>query len=49
MINSVEVNPFINGGLYVAATMYKSGDYQPYLYKTTNYGETWTKITNGIG
>lgn len=48
MINSVEVNPFVNGGLYVAATMYKSGDYSPYLYKTTNYGETWKKITNGI-
>ncbi len=48
MINSVEVNPFVNGGLYVAATMYKSGDYAPYLYKTNNYGETWQKITNGI-
>ena len=24
------------------------GDYTPYLYKTTDYGETWKTITNGI-
>lgn len=48
MINSVEVSPFEPGGLYVAGTRYKLGDYQPYLYKTSDYGQTWTKITNGI-
>ena len=48
MINSIDADPFVKGGAYVAATMYKSGDYQPYLYKTKDYGKTWTKITNGI-
>lgn len=48
MINSLEADPFNKGGLYVAGTRYKEGDYQPYLYKTTNYGKTWTKITDGI-
>jgi photosystem II stability/assembly factor-like uncharacterized protein len=48
MINSIEADPFNKGGVYVAGTRYKLGDYQPYLYKTSNYGETWTKITNGI-
>ena len=47
-INSIEANPFIAGGLYVAATMYKSDDFAPYLYKTTDYGKTWKKITDGI-
>jgi hypothetical protein len=28
--------------------MYKWDDYKPYLYKTTDYGKTWKKITNGI-
>ena len=28
--------------------MYKLDDFRPYLYKTTDYGKTWTKITNGI-
>ncbi|MFK7735947.1 MAG: WD40/YVTN/BNR-like repeat-containing protein [Pirellulaceae bacterium] len=47
-INSIEAHPTEPGGLYVAATRYKSDDFKPYLYKTTDYGETWTKITDGI-
>ncbi len=48
MVNSLEVDPFNKGGLYLAATMYKSGDYRPYLYRTLDYGNTWMKITDGI-
>lgn len=48
MINSIDVDPFNKGGVYVAATRYKMGDYQPYLYKTEDYGQTWRKITSGI-
>lgn len=48
MINSLEPDPHQDGGCYVAATMYKWGDFKPYLYKTSDYGETWTKITTGI-
>lgn len=47
-INALEAHPFENGGLYVAATRYKSDDFKPYLFKTTDYGKTWTKITSGI-
>ena len=48
MINSVEPSAFDAGTCYVAGTKYKTGDFEPYLYKTTDYGKTWTKITNGI-
>ena len=48
MINSIESDPFNDGGLYVAATSYKSDDFSPYLYYTSDYGRTWTKITDGI-
>ncbi|MEM6772080.1 MAG: glycosyl hydrolase, partial [Bacteroidota bacterium] len=48
MINCIDVHPFKEGGAYVAATYYKFGDYQPYLYRTTDYGKTWTKIVDGI-
>ena len=48
MINSIDVDPFHEGGVYVAATSYKMGDYRPYLYKTEDYGQTWQKIVNGI-
>lgn len=48
MINSIEPSAFDEGTCYVAGTRYKWGDFQPYLYKTTDYGKSWTKITNGI-
>lgn len=48
MINSVEFTPHEKGAAYVAATSYKSGDYRPLLFKTKDYGKTWTKITDGI-
>ena len=47
-VNSIEINPFEKGGLYVAATKYKSDDFKPYLFKTTDYGKTWTEINHGI-
>jgi photosystem II stability/assembly factor-like uncharacterized protein len=48
MWNSVEPDPFHEGGAFVAGTRYKLGDYEPYLYHTTDYGQSWTKITDGI-
>ncbi|WP_378184218.1 glycosyl hydrolase [Aquimarina sp. SS2-1] len=48
MINSIEPSSFDEGTCYIAGTRYKSGDFAPYLYKTTNYGQSWTKITTGI-
>nr|WP_262420237.1 glycosyl hydrolase [[Muricauda] meishanensis] len=48
MINSIEPSAFDEGTCYLAATRYKLGDFQPYLYKTTDFGRTWAKITNGI-
>jgi photosystem II stability/assembly factor-like uncharacterized protein len=47
-INAIEPSPFDPATAYVAATMYKSDDYRPYLYKTSDYGKTWKKIVNGI-
>ncbi len=48
MINSVDPHPTQKGVMYMAATLYKTGDFQPLLFKTADYGKTWTKITNGI-
>jgi len=47
-INSIDASPHDAGTAYVAATMYKSDDFRPFLYKTTDYGKTWKKIVNGI-
>ncbi|MBT3449449.1 MAG: glycosyl hydrolase [Bacteroidetes Order II. Incertae sedis bacterium] len=48
MVNDMVVDPFNPGGLYMAGTKYKSDDFTPYLYKTDDYGASWTKITDGI-
>lgn len=47
-MNSIDVNPFVKGGAYVVGTSYKFGDNTPYIYKTGDYGKTWTLITRGI-
>ena len=48
MVNSIEPSPFDPAVCYVAGTLYKSGDFKPYLYKTSDYGKTWSLITKGI-
>ena len=47
-INSLDVSRTDKGNCYVAATMYQFDDFRPYLYKTADYGKTWTKIVDGI-
>ncbi len=47
-INAIEVSPHDKATCYVAATMYQFEDDHPYLYKTSDYGKTWTRITRGI-
>jgi photosystem II stability/assembly factor-like uncharacterized protein len=47
-VNSLEVSPHDKATCYVAATMYQFDDFRPYLYKTNDYGKTWTKIVRGI-
>jgi len=48
MINCLEADPHMEGGVYLAATSYKLGDYKPYLFKTSDYGASWIQINRGI-
>ena len=48
LINAIEVSPHDKATAYIATTRYKFNDHTPGLYKTTDYGKSWTKITNGI-
>ncbi|HSK62739.1 MAG TPA: hypothetical protein VK893_02825, partial [Pyrinomonadaceae bacterium] len=47
-INSLEASSHDPATASVAGTMYKWDDNRPYLYRTSDYGKTWKKITNGI-
>ena len=48
-ISLVEAGHFNAGTAYVAANRFQQDDFQPLLFKTTDYGATWTKIVTGIG
>ena len=48
LINSIEVSPHDKATAYIATTRYKFNDYTPAIYKTTNYGKSWVKISSGI-
>ena len=47
-INSIDPSAHDAGTAWVAATLYKGDDFHPYMYRTTDYGKTWTKIVSGI-
>jgi photosystem II stability/assembly factor-like uncharacterized protein len=48
LVNCIEVSPHDKATAYIATTRYKFNDLSPAIYKTTNYGKTWTRINNGI-
>ena len=48
LISYVEPSHFDAATCYVSATRYKSDDTHPYIFKTNDYGKTWTLITNGL-
>ena len=47
-ISMIEPGHYSPGTAYVAANRYQLSDMQPYLLKTTDYGQSWTRIDNGI-
>jgi photosystem II stability/assembly factor-like uncharacterized protein len=47
-VNAIEVSPHSKGTVYLAVHRYKLNDFTPFIYKSTDYGTTWTKIQTGI-
>ncbi len=47
-ISLIEASPHQNGAAYLVANRYQRADRAPYVYKTTDFGKTWTKIINGL-
>ncbi len=48
-VNDVKADLFDENTLYVALDNHKEGDYRPFLLKSADKGNTWTKIQNGLG
>ncbi len=47
-MSMIEPSHFSAGTAYLAGNRYQLDDFKPYLFKTTDYGATWTPITTGI-
>lgn len=43
----IEASPHRRGSAYFAVYRYLLGDYAPYIYRTDDYGQTWTRLTDG--
>jgi hypothetical protein len=48
LVSIIEPSPHDAATAYVAATRYKLDDFAPYLFKTGDYGATWTRIVDGL-
>jgi len=47
-VSLIKASPHDAGTAYVAANRYQRSDRAPYVYRTHDYGRTWTKIVAGI-
>jgi photosystem II stability/assembly factor-like uncharacterized protein len=46
-VQNIDPSPHRRGSAYYAVLRYLLGDFKPYLYRTDDYGKTWTLLTTG--
>ncbi len=46
-VQTIDPSPHDAGKAYVAVYRYLLGDYTPYIYRTDDYGQSWTLLTDG--
>jgi photosystem II stability/assembly factor-like uncharacterized protein len=47
-VSRVEPSRFQEGTAYVSIDGHRSDEFRPWIFKTTDYGESWTRISSGI-
>ncbi len=47
-VSLIEASPHDAGTAYVAIDRHQNDDLRPYIYKTGDYGKTWSRIVTGI-
>ena len=47
-VSMIEPSPTDAGTAYIAVQRHKMDDFSPYIFKTTDFGKTWTKLVTGI-
>jgi photosystem II stability/assembly factor-like uncharacterized protein len=48
MISLIEPSPFEAGTAYAAVDAHKLDDFKPYIFKTSDFGKTWSPIIGGL-
>ncbi|HTA57571.1 MAG TPA: hypothetical protein VK805_05430 [Candidatus Baltobacteraceae bacterium] len=48
LVSMIEASPHDAASAYAAVDGHKLDDLKPYIYKTSDSGKTWTKLTKGI-
>ncbi len=48
LVNEIEVSPFDPATVYVAFRKDRVGDMSAHIYRSTDYGTTWTRLVNGL-
>ncbi|MGB8475192.1 MAG: hypothetical protein WCE61_14005 [Candidatus Acidiferrum sp.] len=48
MVSLIEASPFDAGTAYVAVDAHKLDNFKPYIFKTGDFGKSWTKIITGL-
>jgi hypothetical protein len=47
-VSMIEASPYDAGTAYVAVQRHKMDDFAPYIFKTADFGKTWSSISHGI-
>ena len=47
-VSMIEASPGEAGTAYMAVERHKMDDFAPYVFKTTDFGKSWTKLVNGL-
>ena len=48
VVRNIDASKWDAGKAYLTVDFHFTGNFEPYVYRTEDYGESWTRITNGI-
>ena len=48
VVRNIDASKWSAGKAYLTIEFHQIGNFEPYVYKTENFGKSWKKITNGI-
>ena len=48
MVSIIDASPHAAGTAYMAVDRHRLDDLKPYIYKTSDFGKTWTMLVNGV-